>query len=152
MLGKADILIALEQRQVPELRKLCPTKRVIHCPYSPAVFELLGSPPMSRELLFVGNLYDPNVRGLAAFLKDDWPTLRDEGCKLTVIGRVSEAFQPTEGVTFAGFVETLRPFYGEVRGRIEPRPLLYRIANKDDRRSFSWEVRGFDSRGCGRVT
>ena len=111
MLGKADILLALEHKQVGELRKLSANTQIIHCPYSPAAVESLGSPQMSRQLLFVGNLYDPNVRGLAAFLKDDWPALRDEGCELIVIGKIGEAFEPTDGITLAGYLKDLQPFY-----------------------------------------
>ena len=67
-----------------------------------------------EEVLFVGNRYDPNVRGIQAFLKHAWPRIRQAQpqARLRVCGNVGQALpHPPEGVDILGPVENLDECY-----------------------------------------
>jgi len=111
-LQRADVLLAIQPREQAILQSMCPDASVVSAGHVPAVCEMVGSPPDSMELLFIANKYDPNIRGLKAFLRDDWPPLRDAGATLVVVGDVCLAFKsPVRGVSFLGRIDNLDGVY-----------------------------------------
>jgi succinoglycan biosynthesis protein ExoO len=91
--------------------------------YSVPEFE--PSPDTSREVLFVGNLYEPNVVGLRAFLEQVWPRILQAvpDARLCVCGSVCEAFRrPVAGASFEGRVDSLDPYYRRAAVVINPVP------------------------------
>ena len=125
-LCRADILLAITPGEGTTLRTMCPLQRVLLVSHAVYVPHVIPSPDQSRELLFVANLYDPNVRGLRRFLDESWPAIRKfhHDATLTVWGRVGEAFKRwPEGVHAEGVVENLDPLYA--RAALVINPVLY---------------------------
>lgn len=125
-LCRADILLAITPGEGATLRTMCPLQRVLLVSHAVSAREAIPSPDQSRELLFVANLYDPNVRGLRRFLDESWPGIRKahHNATLTVCGRVGEAFNRwPEGVHAEGVVENLDPLYA--RAALIINPVLY---------------------------
>ena len=113
-LRRADVLLAIQPGEQAILQSMCPDARVVSAGHVPSVRELIGSPPNSMNLLFIANKYDPNIRGLREFLRDDWPQLRDTGATLTVVGDVCGEFtSPVCGVSFLGRIDNLDGVYGQ---------------------------------------
>ncbi len=111
-LRKADLLLGIQSDETALLEQLCPDVKVVTAGHSPAVMHTLSATDDARTLLYIANLYDPNVMGLKQFLKDDWPTLRADGWELEVIGKVCSAFsRKVNGVEFLGMVDDLTPHY-----------------------------------------
>jgi len=125
-LSRADILLAITPGEGTTLRTMCPLQRVLLVSHAVSVRDATPSPDRSRELLFVANLYDPNVRGLRRFIDESWTAIRKvhPDATLTVCGRVGEAFtRVPEGVRCEGVVENLDPLYA--RAALIINPVLY---------------------------
>lgn len=125
-LSRAEILLAITPGEGTTLRTMCPLQRVLLVSHAVSVRDAIPSPDHSRELLFVANLYDPNVRGLRRFLDESWPGIRKahHNATLTVCGRVGDAFKRwPEGVHAEGVVENLDPLYA--RAALIINPVLY---------------------------
>jgi glycosyltransferase involved in cell wall biosynthesis len=123
-LRRAEALIAIQSKEALELKAMCPDRRVLTATHAQAT-RAAGSPAESRELLYTGNLYDPNVRGLETFLAQCWPSILVgiPGARLTVCGRVCEAFHDSyQGVRFEGFVQDLEPHYDRAAVVVNPIP------------------------------
>ena len=113
-LAKADLLIAIQPNEEDLLRSLCDDVTVVEAGHAPQVQLQPLSSSSGNTLLFVANLYDPNVLGLKRFLKEDWPALRSDGWSLRVIGDVCGAFaSKVRGVEMLGRVDDLSPHYRE---------------------------------------
>lgn len=122
-LERADVLLAIQAEEAETLKGLCPGKQVVIAEHALAAPHLLASPESSKTILFVGNLYDPNLSGLTAFLKNSWPGIRASvpGSELLVCGRICEAFESTiPGVKFLGVVPELNGFYERAAVVINP--------------------------------
>ncbi len=124
-LGRADVLLAIQAEEGATLKAMCPRKEVIVAEHAHPVPEYVPSPEGSREILYIGNRYDPNVLGLRAILDHVWPEVR-RACPratLTVCGRVGEAFRRNvPGVRFAGQVPDLAPYYQRAAVVLNPVP------------------------------
>lgn len=124
-LTRADALIAIQPEEAESLREMCPDTRVITATHACAVPETLPAAALGHELLLVGNLYDPNVRGLQQFLREAWPAVRSAcpEARLTVCGKIGEAFRSAPaGVQFMGRVDDLAPYYRRAALVINPVP------------------------------
>ncbi len=111
-LKKADLVLGIQRAETGLLKSLSSDIAVVTVGHAPPLMERMGSPEESRTLLFVANLYDPNVRGLQQFLKDDWPSLCSAGWDLRVIGTICSAFPASvQNVDFVGEVADLRSHY-----------------------------------------
>lgn len=122
-LERADLLLAIQNEEAEILRELCPAREIIVAEHALDHTEILASPVLSRTVLFVGNLYDPNVSGLSSFIERSWPQIRESspGCELIVCGRVCEAFESeVEGVRFLGVVPELESHYSNAAVVINP--------------------------------
>lgn len=77
LLGRADAILAIQEEEADEIRRLCPDRAVIAAPM-PA--QPMPRPPgVDRDptrLIFLGSAALPNLDGLRWFLADIWPRLR----------------------------------------------------------------------------
>jgi hypothetical protein len=124
-LNRADVLLAIQAIEKATLESMCPDREVILTEHAHQVADYVPSPAHSRNILYIGNRYDPNVLGLRAILERVWPALRKAcpSASLTVCGRVCEAFRkPVPGVNFAGQVADLAPYYTEAAVVLNPVP------------------------------
>jgi glycosyltransferase involved in cell wall biosynthesis len=124
-LNRADIVLAIQAAEAETLRTLCPEREVILAEHAHPVPAYLPSPADSREFLYVGNLYDPNVLGLKIILSELWPKIRSAcpEATLTVCGRVASSVRrPPAGVALAGRVPDLAPYYARAAVVLNPVP------------------------------
>ena len=124
-LNRADILLAIQSDEAATLKGMCPEKDVLCVEHAHPVPDYVPSPEDSQELLYVGNRYDPNVLGLKAILEQVWPEVLRQcpAATLTVCGRVGEtAHRSYPGVTIAGQVPDLAPYYRRVALVLNPVP------------------------------
>lgn len=122
---RADVLLAIQEEEQQELRAMCPARPVLLVRHAVGIPGFEPSRADSREVLFVGNLYDPNVRGIRAFLAEAWPlVMRSEPqARLVLCGRVCDAIRRApEGVVLEGVVPDLRPFYRRAAVVVNPVP------------------------------
>lgn len=89
-LAKADVLLAIQRHEYQYLQEFLPDKRVVLVEHATPI-RPLPSPEDSKKVLFVGNLYPPNVEGILAFIYAVWPTVRKAhpDAELHVCGLVS---------------------------------------------------------------
>lgn len=124
-LMRANVLLAIQATEAEKLREMCPEREVILAEHAQPVRERPW--PVAdgnADLLFVGNLYEPNVSGLRRFLEEVWPLLRAQvpHVRLHVCGRVCRAFESetNTGVVLHGLVPELDVFYREATLVINP--------------------------------
>ena len=123
-LRRADILLAIQDEEERLLREMCPDRSVL-CVRHAVSLPAFTTPPAgeANNLLYVGNKYDPNIRGLQSFFDTAWPAIvsRRPEVRLTVCGRICEVFPDSiPNVTFAGVVPDLNPFYESAHIVINP--------------------------------
>ncbi len=124
-LTRADVLLAIQPEEAAELSAMCPDIRVVTLLHAFDVPESQPDTVQEATLLYVGNLYDPNVIGIRSFLSEVWPTVRaaHPQALLTVCGKVCQAISnPPEGVILAGCVPDLAPYYRQAAIVINPVP------------------------------
>ncbi len=125
-LTRADVLLAIQPEEKALLEQLLPDRPVCLVGHAVAIQPAAAPAADPPELLFVGQLYDPNVLGLRQFLGQVWPRLRARvpSCRLNVCGRVVEAFRGRriDGVRWRGLVPDLGPFYERARIVVNPVP------------------------------
>ncbi len=124
-LSRADTLIAIQLHERAALQELLPCHDVITVEHT-----LTANPQEhqadSQNILFVGNLYDPNVVGIERFIEEVWPEVRQHapGATLTVCGTVCDGVHGPMpgGVSLAGPVTSLEPYYARAAVVINPVP------------------------------
>lgn len=124
-LRRADVLLAIQRHEARVLEEMCPERRVMTVEHGLRLARPLPSPADSRLVLFVGNLYEPNVLGLRDFFEHAWPDIRVAvpEAELAVCGRVCEAFEEApEGARLEGVVPDLTPYYASAAVVINPVP------------------------------
>lgn len=126
LLSDADAIIAIETSEAKELNRMCPNTPVILVEHGFSMGKACHTPPTSRSVLFVGNLYEPNRIGLECFLRDVWPAIfRDvPESELIICGRICDAFRgdPIAGVRFEGVVPDLFDYYDNAAVVVNPVP------------------------------
>jgi glycosyltransferase involved in cell wall biosynthesis len=113
LLGKAGILVAIQDEEAGVCRTLAPRARVVTVSLAVEVSPESGAPEPGR-LLFVGSSATHNVDGLNWFLSEVWTDLvnRHPGARLTVCGSVCEKIgQIPTGVELVGRVTDLAAHY-----------------------------------------
>lgn len=124
-LRRADLLLAIQPEEADELRAMCPRVSVLLVQHAQAIPDFAPSPETSRDVLCVGNLYDPNVRGLHAFLQQAWPRVLEAvpEARLVIAGRVGEVVpRGVRGVLVEGVVADVAPCYRRAAAVINPVP------------------------------
>ena len=119
----ADILISIQSEEERVFAGLFPQKRHVVCGHAVSTFPSVVSTQYSRELLFIGNRYDPNTRGIQAFIREVWPDVIRQvpDATLEVVGTVcSDLSEETAGVRLHGFVPDVKPFYESAAVVVNP--------------------------------
>lgn len=124
-LTRADVLLAIQPEEAAELAAMCPEIQVLTLLHAFEAPESLPEPAGEETLLYVGNLYNPNVIGIQTFLTEVWPAVR-AACpraQLLVCGKVCQAIRraPAE-VRLEGCVPSLEPYYRRAALVINPVP------------------------------
>ena len=124
-LMRADLLLAIQKEEERLLSELCPDREILLVEHA---YPITESPPASpengREVLFVGNLYEPNVEGINAFIQTAWPVVLQEvpDARLIICGRVCRKVISGEGIVLEGVVEELNSYYARAALVINPVP------------------------------
>ncbi|MBI5281370.1 MAG: TIGR03087 family PEP-CTERM/XrtA system glycosyltransferase [Candidatus Solibacter usitatus] len=105
--------------------------------FDPAVARVEPSLAGREYLLFAGSMdYYPNVEAVCGFARKVFPALRaaHRGLEFVVVGRKPDArvfaLAGLEGVTIAGTVDDVRPYYSGARAVVAPLGIARGIQNK----------------------
>ncbi len=116
LLAKAASLIAISREEQAYLVNHINPAKVVWAGVS--AFNGVALPHSAancRQVLFVGNAYEPNIDGIRKFIIEQWPTVlaRVPDARLVVAGKVAEIVadlaQPS--LELLGIVHDLRPIY-----------------------------------------
>ena len=133
LLQLADFILAISKRDQLSFEKMQLDKtEVIYFP--PAIKSKLGLTQglmkkrfESKNILFVGSNYRPNVFGLEWFIEKVWPLLifKHDEINLIVIGNVKKYINPEfidkyDNIQFLGFVDDLQSYYINSKFVISP--------------------------------
>lgn len=115
MLGRADLVIAIQKEEARFVAKNLPGQHVITVPMSYAS-ETEPQPGQGLDILFVGSNTEPNVAGLKWFCEECWPAIRAAlpDARLNVAGSVATGlgdYPAPSGVRYLGMVDDLKPLY-----------------------------------------
>lgn len=127
----ADVLISIQPAERIVFEKMFPTQTHIVCGHAVDRCERLSPDEDAREVLFVGNRYDPNTMGMQKFIADVWPQVIDRvpEASLEVVGTVCRDLpSDVPGVRLHGFVSDVRPFYR--RAAVVVNPVAYGSGQK----------------------
>ena len=115
MLGRADLVIAIQKAEADFVLSSLPGQSVITVPMSCLAVDE-PQPGQANELLFVGSNTEPNVVGLKWFYQNCWPKILNAipDATLSVAGSVAmgmagQAAPPS--VRYLGMVDDLMPVY-----------------------------------------
>ncbi|HEY1729674.1 MAG TPA: glycosyltransferase [Candidatus Baltobacteraceae bacterium] len=124
ILADVDTVIAIQQEDAREFRRLSPGSRVIVLPATIAM-----SPRRSvveatrRRCMFVGSGSYHNYDGISWFIRECWPQIRAAipAATLDIFGSVCYRLgEPPPGVTLHGVVDDLSPEYASASVTIVP--------------------------------
>jgi glycosyltransferase involved in cell wall biosynthesis len=121
LLEKADVVIAIQPRELEHFRALVPSKKVLCVPHY--VSESAAVRSTDRPLaIIVGSDNPGNVDGLTAFLEEAWPAVRNTcpNAELKIYGLLANRAAPAEGMIRVGYVTDLRAAYREASVIINP--------------------------------
>ncbi len=123
-LGRADVIITIQQEEHAFVERELPEVRAILAPM-PAQPVSQSFPGDENRLLFVGSNTAPNTDGLAWFLKHVWPSIKRQrpNAVLDVVGSVCRSLPETGGnsdIIASGVVRDLRRHYTEAGVVISP--------------------------------
>lgn len=124
-LSRADAIIAIQPQEKVTLKEMLPDKTILVAEHAASDLKKLTTPRGSKDLLFVGNLYNPNNMGVNQFLEIAWPKIkaRFKTAKFFVVGRVCESVKGNyKGVELLGVVPDLEKYYQSAAIVINPVP------------------------------
>jgi glycosyltransferase involved in cell wall biosynthesis len=114
-LRHAKILLAIQRAEAEVLAEMLPGKRVVVGKHALSDFTRYPSVEASRDILYVGNYYAPNITGAEVFLEKVWPQVlaRVPSARFVMCGKVCEAFQgrTDPGLMLEGRVPSLAEYY-----------------------------------------
>jgi hypothetical protein len=123
LLGRADLLIAIQADEAADLRALVPGVPVVSVGVDFDVVDVAPAPAAAPVILLIGSDNKMNVKGLQDFLRFAWPLVRRDvpGVELHVAGSVgasAEAWSPD--IRILGRVDDLDAAYAQARVVINP--------------------------------
>jgi glycosyltransferase involved in cell wall biosynthesis len=124
-LRRADVLLAIQAEEAASLEAMCPEREVLLVEHAMPQPTVAPSRMDSKTVLYVGNRYDPNVRGLEWMLRTVWPQVRAAvpDAELCVCGRVCEAVRGHHAqVRLEGLVPDLADYYHHAAVVVNPVP------------------------------
>jgi hypothetical protein len=118
----ADLILAIQDDEGEQLRKLMPGKPVVTAGVDFDVVED-GGAPIGRRLLYVASDNPMNRKGLQDFLRFAWPQIRRDvpDAEMLLAGKICRTLEVmVPGVIQLGPVQDLRPLYQQARVIINP--------------------------------
>jgi predicted O-methyltransferase YrrM len=125
LLAKAQVLIAIQEEEAADLRKIAPSCEVLTVPL-PVTSRDCHAPQVRGRCLFTGSDQIHNVHGLDWFLREVWPRvlIAVPQATLHVCGGICSAFSAVARqhprVEFMGHVEDLAKEYSEAEVCVVP--------------------------------
>lgn len=125
LLKKAHILIAIQKDEQAALEKMCQDKPIITIDFKPIIKKMISS-ETSKKILFIGNIYEPNILGIRKFIELHWNVILKAlpMAELLIVGRVCEALEEIpslyKNVRLLHFVDDLEVVYRESAVVINP--------------------------------
>ncbi|MDQ4145960.1 MAG: glycosyltransferase [Actinomycetota bacterium] len=113
-LGRADLILAIQEREQKVLERLTPGTPVLLVPHAQPVIDCRRSD--TKDLLFVANRSPANEHGLEGFVAHALPKIRKRhpDARLVLLGRIAEAFRGrAEGIAAIGPIEDANSYYRE---------------------------------------
>ena len=123
LLGRADVLIAIQPAEATDLVRLAPASKVITVGVDFLVQTTASAPAHGPVVLLVASSNPMNVKGLQDFLRFSWPFVRRQvpDAELRVVGDVGAAIDLVpQGVRILGRVENLEQAYASAKVVINP--------------------------------
>lgn len=123
LLGRADVVLAIQQQEAAFVAESVPGTRALTVPMAVSSIDA-ASPGTDGTLLFVGSNTAPNVTALEWFFAETWPRIRSTAphTRLDIAGTVFRGFagDVPEGVRFLGLVDDLAAAYAQAGVVISP--------------------------------
>ena len=123
LLGRADIILAIQQVEQNEIMKLVPEKRVLLTSFDLDVHSHDDSNAVPGRVLIVASGNEFNVKGTQDFIDYTWPLVRENNstANLHIVGRVCGFVQSNDpSVQLLGFVESLDFEYDQAEIVVNP--------------------------------
>jgi glycosyltransferase involved in cell wall biosynthesis len=124
-LGRADLVLAIQEREAAVLRDMVPATRVVTVPHASPVHPAPVIAAHPRRLLLVASYNDLNVRGLAWLCEEVWPLVLAAvpDVELVVCGTIAQKLGTLPaGVRVRGYVSALADEYAAARVVVSPVP------------------------------
>lgn len=125
LLERADVVVAIQEREAETFRAFLPGLTVVTAPM-PVVARPRVPAPATGTCLFVGGNAGHNVAALEWLLREVWPRVRaaEPAAALVVAGAVGQSVaSPPPGVAIAGAVADLARIYAAADLSLVPLPL-----------------------------
>ena len=92
MLRRADVIVAIQEREAEEFREMVPDRQVIVVPMPVELWARVKAPEETPRCLFIGGYSGHNLDGLKWFLSEVWPGVlaAHPDAELDVVGTVGE--------------------------------------------------------------
>jgi glycosyltransferase involved in cell wall biosynthesis len=122
LLGRADLILAIQWDEADYVRRRLPNHRVVVTPMAARAAEA-PQPGCDGSILFVGSSAGPNVEGMRWFVENCWQKIKTShpGARLRVAGTVTQFMGPMpDGIQTLGFVESIDPLYEDAAVIISP--------------------------------
>jgi len=122
LLGRADVVVAIQPDEEHELRALAPDRRVVTAGVDFEVVLNAKLPSREPVILCVASDNALNVKGLRDFLSLAWPLVRRgvADARLRLVGPICDAVEGGDGVEFLGRLDRLEDVYAGARVIINP--------------------------------
>jgi glycosyltransferase involved in cell wall biosynthesis len=96
LLRRADMIVAIQEREAAEFRKLVPDRGVVVVPMPVRYFPSRQQEGTNKRCLFIGGHSGHNLDGLDWFLREVWPLIlaRSPDAEFDVVGTVGRSIPP----------------------------------------------------------
>ena len=114
LLQRADVIVAIQEREAEEFREMVPDRQVVIVPMPVEIRPRVTSPEEAPRCLFIGGYSGHNLDGLKWFLAEVWPDVlaAHPEAEFDVVGTVGEAVPiGTPRVRVHGPLNDLAPLY-----------------------------------------
>ena len=121
LLERADVIVAIQSRELEHFRSLVPTRTVVCVPHFVSEERAFGA-SHGRIVGIVGSDNPGNIDGLNAFLEGAWPVIlnRCPDAKLKIYGLLAHQVGPANATIRVGYTSDLRRAYRESALVINP--------------------------------
>lgn len=126
LLARADVIVAIQEREAEAFRRMLPGHRVVTVPMPVRAIPQPEKSAIAGRCVFVGGFSGHNIEALQWLLRDIWPQVRaaHPAAELVVAGTVGKAVaNPPPGVRLIGPLSDLGKFYAEASVSLVPLPM-----------------------------